>query len=838
VKLNKFILTGIILYLFYVTVSAQDDGKKSLREILNDLESRFDVSFTFVDEDIQGIFIQPVKFNLSLNESIQYLEHETDLNFQQLDDRFITISQPSRQTINICGILIDPYDGRIIHGATIQAGRKFTVSNEDGAFRISDLLKNDTILIRYIGYEYLIKPVLEFTGEACDTLSLKQQVRELKELVIVNFISRGIDKDAEGIYTIDAETLEILPGLTDPDVLHTIQYLPGIISIDETASDINVRGGTNDQNLILWNGIKMYQSGHFFGLISAFNPYITHKVGLTKNGSSAYLGDAVSSTLSIETDQEVNQKVSGSAGVNMINADVNINIPLFKKSSLQLSARRSIADLIETPTYKSYFDRVFRNTEVLSPVDNPDSLINSNEHFEFHDLSVNFNYNITSKDKVQLSFLRIYNNVDYQESALIGGEDESKTSGLEQQSMAAGLDYNRLWNEKLRTHAQFYMTDYRLGAVNYDLLNDQRLIQENEVLEKGLKLDSRYIFSDKFDLFAGYQLTEVGIGNLVDINNPIFRRYIKRVLLSHALFAEVNYLSNSGKTKLRGGLRVNYFEKFKEWSFEPRFAFNQQFLDYFSLEILGEIKSQTTAQIIDFQDDFLGVEKRRWILANNEDIPIIKSKQVSSGIHFQRSGTLISVEGYFKKVEGISSSSQGFQNQFQYVRSTGDFEVYGMDFLFNKRIKDFNIWLSYSLAKNEYYFPEFIPSQFPNNIDIRHIISGGASYHTRRFQISAGMNWRTGKPYTEPSGVSGDEIFYYPPNTSRLEGYLRLDISAKYNIRFSNRVSGEVGASIWNILNKQNILNIYYQLDSNSEINEIQQYALSFTPNFMFRINF
>ena len=182
--------------------------------------------------------------------------------------------------------------------------------------------------------------------------------------VIANFISQGIEKNAEGVYTIDAEILEILPGLTDPDVLHTIQYLPGIISIDETVSDINVRGGTNDQNLVLWNGIRMYQSGHFFGLISAFNPYITNRVSLTKNGSSSFLGDAVSSTLSIETDRQVKQKVSGSAGINMINADANVNIPLFKKSTLQISARRSIADLIETPTYKSYFDRVFRNTEV------------------------------------------------------------------------------------------------------------------------------------------------------------------------------------------------------------------------------------------------------------------------------------------------------------------------------------------------------------------------------------------------------------------------------------------------------------------------------------------
>lgn len=837
-KLNKYILLSIIFYLFHFSIVAQEDGKLSLRAILEELEGRYDVSFTFVDEDIDGLFLKPPSDDISLSEALQYLKNTTGLNIQQLNNRFITINRINERNITLCGVLIDRKDGRVIHGATIQGPSKFTVSNEWGGFRLTGLAREDTILFRYLGYEYLIKPASQFTKGRCDTIKLDQQRIELKELVIANFISQGIEKDAEGVYTIDAEILEILPGLTDPDVLHTIQYLPGIISIDETVSDINVRGGTNDQNLILWNGIKMYQSGHFFGLISAFNPYITNKVSLTKNGSSSYLGDAVSSTLSIETDRQVKQKVSGSAGINMINADANVNLPLFKKSTLQISARRSIADLIETPTYKSYFDRVFRNTEVLNPTDNPDSLINSNENFEFHDLSINYNYNITSKDKLELSLLRIYNNIDYEESAVISGENESKTSGLEQTSMAAGLVYNRLWSEKLRTKAQFYLSDYNLAAVNFDLFNDQRLFQENEVLEKGLKLDTRFLFSENLDLFGGYQLIETGIGNLVEINNPLFRRYIKRVLLTHSLFAEANYISNSGNTSLRGGFRFNYFQKFYKWTFEPRIAFNQKFLKYFSLEVLGEFKSQTTAQVIDLQNDFLGVEKRRWILANNEDIPIMRSKQLSTGIHFQKSGTLISVEGYFKLVEGITSSSQGFQNQFQYIRSTGDYEVYGLDFLFNKRIKDFNLWLSYSLAKNEYHFPEFIPSVFPNNIDIRHIVSSGASYHTRKFQLSAGLNWRTGKPYTEPMSVSGEDILYYPPNTSRLDEYLRVDISAKYKIRISESVNAELGASVWNILNKQNILNIFYQMDSDSDINEVQQYALGFTPNIMFRVNF
>ena len=369
----------MILWFSAITLFAQEGHKQSLRSIIADLEDQYAVSFAFFDEDIENVFLPPPSDDYNLDEVIEYLENQTKLVFQVLNDRFITISKKKADPIDICGVLIDDETVDLINGATIQMGRKFTVSNEYGYFQKKGLSEKDTLLIRFVGYEYLRVPVKSFSGKSCDTLRLKQQIKRLKELTIMNFITQGIDKNAEGEYMINSQELGILPGLTEPDVLQTIQALPGILSIHETVSDINARGGTNDQNLILWNGIRMYQSGHFFGLISAFNPFISKEVGLIKNGSSAYYGDAVSSTVNIQTDNQVRQKFSGSAGVNMINADLNVVIPLFKKSSLQISSRRSIADIIQTPTYKSYYDRVFRNTEVNNPLDSPDSLINTDE---------------------------------------------------------------------------------------------------------------------------------------------------------------------------------------------------------------------------------------------------------------------------------------------------------------------------------------------------------------------------------------------------------------------------------------------------------------------------
>ena len=134
---------------------------------------------------------------------------------------------------------------------------------------------------------------------------------------------------------------------------------------------------------------------------------------------------------------------------------------------------------------------------------------------------------------------------------------------------------------------------------------------------------------------------------------PRFRDYEKNVLLTHALFAGLNYISENHKTAIFGGVRGNYFSKFEEIVIEPRLSLHQKFGNGFAVEVLGEFKSQSTTQRIDFESDFLGIEKRRWVLADGESIPIIKSKQASAGLVYNKKGLFMNVEGFYKIVEDI-----------------------------------------------------------------------------------------------------------------------------------------------------------------------------------------
>ena len=784
---NRFFITSLlcILFLNFKAYSQADsEERQSLISVLNILEERYQVLFSYADETVKDKICSVPNEDLSLNEALEQVSDETVLDFQILNEQYIAIT-PRR------------------------------------------------------------KPE--------DSFENYERSEFLEEVVVQQYLTKGISKLQDGSLTIKPEMFEILPGLIEPDILQTIQSLPGILSSDERVSNINIRGGTHDQNLFLWDGIKMYQSGHFFGLISAFNPYTTSEINIFKNGTSASYGDGVSSIVDMRLPDEIDGEFRAGIGFNLINSDAFAKIPISKNSELQISGRRSVTDMFLTPTYEKYFDRIFQDSD-LQQSEEMNEVTTQDETFFFYDFSAKFLSNLSDKDKLRLHLFNAKNSLNYEEVLNSDNTSENLKSKLSQKSRAAGISYSRDWSEKVSTTAQVYITHYDVDATNFDVSNGQKLVQENEVIDGTGRLDVS-IKGNSMHFNTGYQFSEVGIGNLGDVNDPQFKSYVKEVVITHALYGEASLFPNTKNTNLILGLRANYFDKFDEYTFEPRLNFHQKFAKYFTFEVLGEMKSQITSQIIDLQKDFLGIENRRWVLANNLEepttiddvtfypIPILKSKQVSGGFQFNNNGWLLSAEAYFKDVDGITTRSQGFQNQYQFVNSTGGYKIKGVDFLVNKIIHDkFSVWASYTLSDNKYLFPELNNSQeFPNNSDIRHAATLAATYTYKKIKLGFGLNWHSGKPNTLPdeeNPMGDDGINYQAPNSNTLDSYLRADVSAIYNFNISEKTRGSVGLSIWNIFNEENTLNEYYILNDNQEIRQITNNSLELTPNFSFRLYF
>ena len=673
-------------------------------------------------------------------------------------------------------------------------------------------------------------------------LESNRTIQRLQEVVVTDYLTKGISKTNNSTIEVDTKVFNILPGLIEPDVLQIVQNLPGVISVDERISNINVRGGTNDENLVLYEGIRMYQTGHFFGLISAFNPYLSEDISISKNGTSVKFGDGVSSTILIKNADSLDYKFSTGLGGNLLNVDGFSKIPLTKKMELQLSARRSFTDIIVSTTYDAYFDRIFRDSE-LNASNNINTQLSLDEQFLFYDFNAKLLYDINDTSKLRINVLNIYNNLDYNQIFTTTDNNFQETrSSLNQVSYGVSGTFSKVWKNRINTIIQAYYSNYNLDAENNNITNAQRLIQENKVEDYGIRLDITKPFANNFKLNGGYQFNEVGVTNFEDVTNPIFTSLSKEIIRTHALFAEAEWYSRSRNSYVRLGARGSYFEKLSKFLIEPRITFNQKILDHFRLEVLGELKSQSITQIIDLQQDFFGIEKRRWQLTNGENIPLITSQQVSIGISYNRNNLLISAEAYYKNVDDINARSQGFQNQFQFANDIGSYNVKGIDFLINKRFSNFSTWLSYSYSKNDYAFKNLNTGKsFPNTLDLRHVANTSLTYNIDKFNIGFGVNWHSGRPYTSPSDFQNETnsvIEYKSPNDSRLPDYFRTDISAIYNFKISKNTKAEVGASIWNIFNQTNIINRYYTLDSDDSIIEINSRSLKITPNLSFRLSF
>ncbi|MBT8320486.1 MAG: TonB-dependent receptor, partial [Eudoraea sp.] len=365
-NLNRIFLCILLFLALLHRVHSQEVTGAYLPLItyIEELENQFQIKFSFVDEDLRSIqLVRPEAKDLP--GILEEIHRQTQLTIKQLNDRYYTVFKSS--TVDICGKVLDNFMTLEIPGASVEVlGSSLAlVTDGQGEFTFSNVPREAVIRIRHLGYKVKYITAEELLIKPCTPIPLGLSYQQLEEVVVSQFLTTGIKRQDDGSITIAQEEFGILPGLIEPDVLQTIQALPGIKSIDERVSDINIRGGTNDQNLILWDGIKMYQSGHFFGLISAFNPYLTERINIIKNGTSAQYGEGVSGIISMESRNSLNQDAFGGAGFNLISGDAYAQIPLANNLAVQFSARRSVTDFLNTPTYSQFFDRAFQDSEVI-----------------------------------------------------------------------------------------------------------------------------------------------------------------------------------------------------------------------------------------------------------------------------------------------------------------------------------------------------------------------------------------------------------------------------------------------------------------------------------------
>jgi hypothetical protein len=335
-NLNKGVFTLLFSLVWVLTLFGQDQGVAlPLKEILVAIEKQHKVTFNYIEEEILVFKIPAPNPKNTLEQKIDYIQTQTKLRFKFVNDQSITISNNQKLDKPLCGYLVDSESNLPVFNATIRISgtNVYVLSDEKGFFQLP-VVSSNPIEINHVSYASKTVLVNEIYVDNCPTFPLNLTVQELEEVVAQVYLTTGIRKKTEGTFEIKPKKFGILPGLVEPDVLQTMQQIPGIISTDETIANVNVRGGTHDQNLFLWNGIRLFQTGHFYGLISALNPNLAHTIQLSKNGSSAFYGESVSSVIDISSRSNSVENTSSTIGVNMINAELYTKVKTSDTSSV------------------------------------------------------------------------------------------------------------------------------------------------------------------------------------------------------------------------------------------------------------------------------------------------------------------------------------------------------------------------------------------------------------------------------------------------------------------------------------------------------------------------
>ncbi|CAL2083529.1 carboxypeptidase-like regulatory domain-containing protein [Tenacibaculum sp. 190524A02b] len=825
---------------------------KPLKDFLIQLEEDYNIKFSFSDENINSKFILvPKTYNPSLNEALLQINKQTKLIVKRKSKRYYVLTKKNKETFQILGKIIDSISGLPLNNASILYKKnKGVVSNNKGKFVLQKISKTDTITISHLGYHSKNITLKKENSLESLVIKLVEKPDYLNEVIIPNFLTSGMLKKIDGTIELLPQKQGVLPGLTEPDVLLSTQQIPGINSPTETASGLYIHGSTPDQNLILFDNIKLYNTAHFFGVISALNPYIIDKVLVMKNATQAQYGNHIGGVVSIKTLEKIPNKSSFGFGFNLTGFDFHSNLKLSPKIAIQASARRSLSDILETPTIKRFSKKVFQNTAVSSGEELAKlPFIESINNFHFFDISTKIIYKPNHDSKLSLQYITIKNQLDYQlkNEQLI----EQRNDGLEIQNNGVGLSFNTNFNPTTQLSTNLYYSDYNLDYKGikkretdiYDFTEKENKLTEVSFYTYLLKKFKKHRFK------LGYEYTNHQVSfNLKKENNVVFSEILsKDDRLENVNVFVGNYrFQNDDIFTLNVGARYSYLTKLQKEVFEPRIFTKVKVFPFLWWHGSAELKQQHTSKIIEFFTSDFGLENELWALSDNDNIPILNSQKYSSGFLLKKSNWFLDIELYHKKIDGLTSLTTGFNN---YNRSifNGNAIINGFDVLLKKNWSSkLSSWVSYSFNNSSLLFENFNNNQsFSGNFNISNSLYIAQQFKLNRWNFSLGWNYRSGLPFNSLVNLNpnnGIEIERY--NNANLPAYHRLDSSVTFDFYWNNNknIKSMLGISFQNLYNRKNILRrtkeVSFDKDFNASLQTIETYGLDFTPNFVFRVKF
>lgn len=705
-------------------------------------------------------------------------------------------------------------------------------SDEQGRFALqttADLAPGDTLTIRMLGYRTLQLPAGRATGT---DVYLRPVSRELVEITVTDRAIEAFNLPAEGAAPeFRPGRGGLVPSLGEPDPFRMIQFLPGVTNEGDKADELLVRGGSPDQNLVLWEGIPIYHTGHLFGLISALNPYVVDRVNVWKGNFSADYGGRVSSLIDMRTESGRLERARYSAGLNFVNSYFSVETPLFrKKGGLLLAGRYAFSDLVQNKSYQQLFGFATQNSRLQGDLETQqgDSLLRQNYQIipasAFSDGNLKLWWQPNERTLLNLSVyggfdqLRYRRELDLRRFGYYFAGGDTVDIGNTGFSLRLRQQWTERYHSEWQLVASNYQSTYRFdGTFDSTDVAQYRQYQENTLREGAFRFDNHYRLSRRQHLQFGFQAVKTA--NLfLDRRNtfvsPVDSSQTKADLPSNqSSFYGIWRLGDSTRWYFEAGLRHTTFNYSAESYWEPRFSLQWQAWPHLRLKASAGTFHQFMRRV--YVQNNLGLNNEVWLTTDeNYQLPVLRSRQASAGFSFDKKGWLLDVEIYGKRLEPLTGANLRFNGVSQarwHLR--GSQTAGGLELMLRKRWGPYTQWLSYTASQTDVQFDSLNNGQaFPADIDQRRAIGWAHHLAVKRWLFSATWTYHSGRPYTPPTGIALDSaqnatVEYGPRNSARLPDYSRLDVSAQYQFGGQKRFQGTIGLSVFNFFNHANLQN-------------------------------
>lgn len=744
------------------------------------------------------------------------------------------------QKHTISGYISDSASGEMLIGANTFDFKTSsgTVSNTYGFFSLT--LPQDSV---YLTFSYIGYQPQTFAFALTEDVEMNVKLSSSVSLAVVEVTASKNGEPIEeqtqmSTVSIPMAQIKKLPAfLGETDILKALQLLPGVQSGGEGQSGLYVRGGSPDQNLILLDGVPVYNASHLFGFFSVFNADAIKDVTLIKGGFPARYGGRLSSVLDIKMKEGNMKKVKGSGSIGLISSKITLEGPIIKdKTSFLVSARRTYIDVLARPLIKQAFSQDGGSGQA---------------GYFFYDLNAKVNHKFSDKDRLFFSFYSGRDKFYFDLTEKVEEDIYKQDIGFGWGNVTSAVRYNHVWGNRLFSNVTMTYSkyDFNTSGNNEDTYRDNtgeittdgfNLNYDSGIEDYAVKVDFDFVPNpNHFVRFgANYINHEFDPGTFnvgfkedeIEIDTTFGQTKVNAN--EFAFFVEDDFKIGS-KLKINAGLHFSGFgiDGGKVYtSLQPRVGMRYLLPDQTSVKA----SFATMQQYVQFlTNENLSLPTDLWLPTTDRILPQ-SSWQVAAGFAKTFRGQYeISIEGYYKKMKNVVSYAEGasFINfgDWQDSVAQGEGEAYGGEFLIRKKQGKLTGWIGYTLNWTWRQFEDInFGERYPYKYDRRHDLSIVGIYDfSERVSLSGSWVYGSGNAYTLgeavysgsfPTGAGQNTFsqsfftqYYQDRNNQRTPAYHRFDIGINFTKqkRFWKR-TWSFGA--YNLYNRANPFFLY--LDS------------------------